>query len=174
MSILLITSLGIKSGKTSLSGALCLNLLESGYDVHYCKPIAEDTENDQDTNFIAKTVLKDTSKVTPPMSTLPSTATPEESIPLDDILARINQMDKERAGEKSVTIIETPPLSHSSDPVADISRNFMEGCGTHVILVSNLHDLPDGMLPKNVDIISDRLLGLIINNVPRYKTKHVV
>ena len=75
MSTLLITSLGMKSGKTSLSGALCLNLLESGYDVHYCKPFAEDIENDQDTDFIAKTVLKDTSKVTPPMGTLPSSTT---------------------------------------------------------------------------------------------------
>ena len=174
VSTLLITSLSMKSGKTSLCGALSLNLLESGYDVHYCKPLAEDTDNDQDTDFITKTVLKDSSKVTPPIGSLPSNITSAESVPLDTVLSRLSELDKERSSEKSVTIIEAPPLSHSNEQVAKISRDFIEACDTRVILVSNLQELPGGTLPKNANIVSDRLLGLIINNVPRYKAKNVV
>ena len=168
MAVLYITSDRPAAGKTALAGALATGLSGSGRGVGYFKPLSASPEDDPDVAFIAGSVLPAGNGASQP-ATLPMPEGMSDGQPLPESTAReVAQSLEGIAAARETVLVEGPDISLPG------SAMLAEHLAGAVLLVVRYE--PDLSVERVMDAcqpFGQRLLGVLINSVTRYREREV-
>ena len=174
MAVLYITSDRPAAGKTALTSALAVQLSAAGRRVGYFKPYSSEPEGDADVDFIARSVLPTGDNGVPPGPLPLPEAGLESQQTLHDTVGQIQRSMEQLAAANDLVIVEGPSLSSSEGDRLSSSVELAEVLGAAVVLVFHYGT------KLNVDRVLDlcrpfgeRLLGVLINSVTRYRDREV-
>lgn len=175
MTVLYVTSLANGEGKTALSSGLYRLLDKSGQAPALFKPVIVDNDHshnkpDPDTALFAN--LQDSTS----SSYLPITIEIKEDMESlsaesrKDILKEFNIL----ADKTKNIIIEGPAIGKSPESSLVITQDLVDAFDAHVILVVQFSmALKSSDILDVANILGDRLAGIVINRVPRYRKYQV-
>ena len=175
MAALYITSDRPGAGKTALGSALAARFSSQGRRVGYFKPFSPAPQEDADVAFISGSVLPsgggDAAHVAPPMTS--------EDLgdrgPLPEGTASDLRTALERlAAANDVVIVEGPSLLTAQGAASPVLEELAELVdGRVVLMVGYRAGLEAEEVLKLCEPYQDRLLGVLINSVTRYRERRV-
>ena len=174
MAVLYITSDRPAAGKTALTSALAAQLSAAGKWVGYFKPLSSDPERDSDVNFMARSVLPTGDNGVPlPPSPLPGAALDGQHIP-QDVAGRLQRSMEQLATANDVVIVEGLSLSSSEGDRLSSSVELAGVFDAAVVLVFQYESKLNAERVLNLcRPFGERLLGVLINSVTKYREREV-
>ncbi len=166
MPVLLITSAGGAGGKTALASALALRLAQHGQSVALARPAVLDGANPSrvaaDLAFYAQ-VAPQSPRISGLPVTLPGSPSSDGSRPWRDLLAP--------ALSANVTLLEG--LDLQGEQAAQTVQRQAEALDAKVVIVARYRaDLDVEQLARYVAPFRRRVLGVLLNQVPRHRAVH--
>ena len=168
MAVLYITSDRPAAGKTALAGALATGLSGVGRGVGYIKPFSASPQDDPDVAFIARTIFLGEDGAPQP-ATLPMPEGMADGQPLPESMAReLAQSMEGIAATRETVLVEGPDISLSG------SATLADHLGGTVLLVICYEPgLSAERVIQACQPFGQRLLGVLINSVTRYREREV-
>ena len=168
MAVLYITSDRPAAGKTALAGTLATGLSGAGKGVRYFKPFSASPQDDPDVSFITRSVLPGEDDASQP-ATLPMPEGVADGQPLPEDTAReIAQSVERMSATREMVLVEGPGLP---SPSSAMLAEHLDGA---VLLVVRYEP---GLSIERVmgacQPFGQRLLGVLINSVTRYREREV-
>ena len=179
MPVLYITSDRPVAGKTALASALAVQLSRPDREVGYFKPFSSDSREDKDVAFVNQSVLPGQGDASQPQSqALPLPEGAAGGRPIPENTARELRLSLERlTAAKGLVLAEGPSLSPSgggATSIPSVSPALAELLDARVLLI--VHYRPDldveGVM-EACEPFGQRLLGVVINVVTRYKERGI-
>ena len=172
---LLIGSIEAYSGKSATVLGLALQLREKGIDIAYAKPIGtcpsegideNDRCSDEDVRFISQTLGLNANQIRPTLFTLDEATIKQQlSKEKQDYLQKVGSV-LERKGE-DILLIEGPGNLEEGSLFGLSLPDIAEASNASVVLVARYHSaLVVDKLLAAYKKLGDRLLGVVINDVP--------
>ena len=174
MPVLYIASDQPRSGKTALASSLAGQMARAGRRVAYFKPLSSTPENDPDVQFVGGTVLSDGGPPPQPLP-LPEAGDPllEEGMPEPDT-QRITASLEELGESTDLVVVEGPSLSMSPGRDGSWAVQLAEVLDGGVLLVVRYtKDLSGDTVLRLCELFGQRLVGVLVNLVTRYKERDV-
>ena len=175
MAVLYITSHGPGGGKTALASSLAARYSGEGRRVGYLKTFSNAPQEDADVAFINASVLPAVGGDAPSAAPLPTPEGVEAGGALPKGAAADLRAALERlAAANEVVIVEGPSLATAQGATSPISADLADLLDAGVVLVMNYQPglEADGVL-KLCEPFGQRLLGVLINSVTRYRERSV-
>lgn len=169
MTVLYITSDRPGAGKTALAGALAAQLSSSGTKVGYLKPVSPTPQNDADVTLIWEGLLAAHHDEGTPVPM------PSGEGPLPGAEARgLEEAIKALSAANQVVIVEGPSLANSAGVASSSASDLAELLdGSVLLMVQYRQDLTPEAVLEACEPFRQRLLGVLINSVTRYKELEV-
>ena len=170
MAVLQIVSDRAQAGKTSLAGALLLQLAETGRSAAYFKPFSKAGPNDADVSFLSHDLLNHNSAPRGFNGQLfPSSGT--DLPPLsEDIQRAVAQLED----QADLVLVESPDLISTDGTGSSIAVDLSSLLDSTVLaLFRYTPDLNSASMAAAVQPLGERLAGVIINGVTAYRTQQV-
>ena len=169
MAVLFITSDRPGAGKTALASSLAARWSQAGKRVGYFKPLSANPLDDADVSFMARDVLSDHGGESP-------IAMPEDTeaaLP-QDISQGLKQSLDALERDRDVVLVEGPALVSREGESSPIAPGLAEELDARVLLVVGYAPgLEDGRVLETCGAFGERLAGVLINCVTRYKEREV-
>lgn len=166
MSVLCVTSINSGDGKTAFCAGITLLSKKLGNQVDSLKPlnISSLADADNDSTFLAHISNSENHLAHPDLGQSLSNA--------DQISSEIPKIAKRILGIKNDVIVELPSLSDGGEDRSSISIDLIEALAAKVILIASYsRKLTSKLLIKYAEKIGEKLAGVIINQVPKYRYK---
>lgn len=174
MGILLVTSAWLGSGATSLSSALAACLAVEGRKVGYIKPVAINVEEDADTRLFSDIVLPGQKSVLEPLVSSNLEDLQKKGNPETKLAETVKAAVVGLAQDVGVVMLEGPPLFSCNDESIDSSVVLAKALEAKVLVVIPFTpDLSADDVVSIANLVNEQLLGVIINNIPRYRNLEV-
>ncbi len=173
MTVLYITSDRPASGKTALTSALAAQLSRSGKRVGYFKPFSPAPHEDPDPAFISRSVLSSGDAEQPTPLTMPEGI--REGQPLPEDMSRELRLSLDRlTSAKEVVLVEGPSLFTPQGDALPLSAMLADLLDTRALLIMYYRpDLNAERVLEACEPFGQRLLGVLINSVTRYRERDV-
>ncbi len=161
-----------RSGKTSLAAALLTLASSRGRKVSYYKPLSASPAGDPDVAFVSQQILASTGKPdVPAPHELPrrgdSSLSPESCRQIKDAVDRLE-------ANCDLLVIDGPDLYASDGQTLPLPRQLAPLIGARVILLFRYTpDLDAARIATAAEPLADRLAGVVINGVTRYRHREV-
>ena len=175
MPVLYITSDWPAAGKTALASALAVHLSRPDREVRYFKPFSSNPQEDADVAFVRQSVpVGDGDASQPlPLSLLEGTAGGGQPIP-ENTVRELRLSLESLTAAKRLVLVEGPNPSSSGGNATSVSSTLAELLDARVLPI--VHYRPgldvDGVM-EVCEPFGQRLLGVVINLVTRYKEREV-
>ena len=171
MTALYIISDRPSAGKTALASALAAQLSRAGKAVGYFKPLSSTPQEDADVEFMGQSILSngggDTSQPAPLMM-------PEGQLLSEDISAELKLSLDALAATNELVLVEGPSLSTSHGDVSPVSTRLAERLDARVLVILQYRPgLDVERVIEMTEPFSQRLLGVLINFVSRYRDMEI-
>ena len=162
------------AGKTALASSLASRLSKDGKGVGYFKPFSNSPQEDPDVAFIGRHVLvgDDETALTEPLP-LPKVKEAGPTIP-KTTATKLKRSLNSLAKANEVVLVEGPSLLGHEGGASTISGEVSELLEARVVLI--VHYVPGLDVPqvaRNGEAFGERLLGVLINCVTRYREREV-
>ena len=174
MAVLYITSDRPGAGKTALAGGLAALFSQRGIRVGYCKPFSPTPQGDPDVEFISRVVLseEDNAAQLVPLQ-MPKDA--GEGVPLpQDVARELATSIRGLATSKDLVLVEGPSLSSPGGDASHLSTELAEALDASVLVTMQYGpEITVELVRKASEMFGQRLLGVLINSVTRYRDREV-
>ena len=173
MPVLYITSDQPSGGKTALAGALALRLLGGGRVVKYFKPLSTTPQADADVDFLRQSVLARTGESQPLPSPMPESLEEGQSLGDEAANGLMRSLEKLDTGQATV-LVEGPSLFAAGNTLSAVSYQAVAVMEAKVVLVIRYRPgLDVGNVLELCEPFGQRLLGVLVNYVTRYRERQV-
>ena len=169
MAVLFITSDRPGAGKTALASAMAARWSAAGKGVGYFKPLSANPQDDADVSFVARDVLSN-GDAPPPLSMPEDTAAPLT----EDFSKGLKESVDALGNSKDVVLVEGPGLYSLGGEASPIAPALAEDLDARVLLVLQYSSgLDAGRVLEVCAPFGERLAGVLVNSVTRYKEREV-
>ena len=159
MAVILIASYRPKAGKTSIAAGLTRLIARSGATAAGCKPLSPAGDADADAVYFARNFR---GRV--------SVASAEDEAGLDAATSAVRSL----TNSSEHIVVEAPPPADGPGIVSPAIQRLAEGLSARVVAVFGYDAGLSAMsVTSSVSTLGDRLAGVIINQVPRYRKQQV-
>ncbi len=173
MSVIYITSDQPAVGKTALAGALALGLQGGGRAVGYFKPFSPNPQADTDVDFLRQRVLAAAGETQPLPSAMPEGFDMGQALPEGMAKELGKSLEKLDTGNATV-LVEGPSLFTTEHIPSPVSSEVAAALEAGVVLVVRYRPgLNVGDVLEVCEPFGQRLLGVLINCVTRYRERQV-
>ena len=173
MGVLYITSNHPLAGKTALATALALRLSGAGEGVRYFKPFSPTPQGDADVEFIRRSVLAGGDEMHSAPLAMPEGLEGGQLIP-EEMGWEVRSSLKGLAAGQGTVLVEGPSLVNTDGIASPISSELAALLDARVVLIVRYGlELNVDRLLEACEPFGQRLLGVLINCVTRYKERHV-
>ena len=167
MAILYITSDVKSAGKTAFAGALAARLAQSGKTVGYFKPYSANPEEDLDVRFIAANSPSDGNGQVPLLF-------PEDQ-PTAQSVKELKRSVDALATSRDMVFVEGPSLLGQDGRPQGISQGLGQALDASVVVILQYRqDLDVDQVTELCLPLGERVLGVLINSVTRFKADGVL
>ena len=169
MSVLYVTSDVPGAGKTAFCGALAQILASRGESVAILKPLAfgKRSRQDHDQDFFSRLVGHTISDAWPQVLSSPKNVNKE-------LLENIQRTVGEMAAQVKRVIVEGPSITEGNEDLSGVSRSLAQALNAHTVAVLRYTpQMSVDTLPPFGELFGPSMLGVVLNQVTRYKKREV-
>ena len=174
MDVLYITSDRPGAGKTALAAALAAKVSRGDWRVGYLKPLSYVPQQDADVEYIGRGILRGgpNGLQAVPLA-VPESGADGQTLP-EGIASQLKELLETLAKDRELTLVEGPSLTTPEGDASAISAGLVELMDAKAILV--MHYDPGLSADRVIEAcqpLGERLLGVLINSVTRYREREV-
>ena len=159
MAILLVASQRLGAGKTSIAAGLATLIARAGASVSACKPLSPAGRTDPDSVYFAGNFRGGV-----------SVTSTEDDAGIDAAASAVRSL----TGISEHVVAEVPTSSGGQGIASPVTRGLAERLSARVVAVFGYDaSLSAVSISSSVATLGDRLAGVIVNQVPRYRTQQV-
>ena len=162
------------AGKTIVASCLAAQVSVAGKRVGYFKPFSATPQEDADVEFIVRSVLPGQPDSAQPVP-LPMPDGPAMGQTLaEDVAQQLRQSLESVASTNELVLVEGPSLSNRQADISQVSARLVDLLDATVLLVLRYSPSLDvSKVLKATEPFKERLRGVVINSVTRYKEREV-
>lgn len=174
MEVLQITADQPGAGKTSLAGALMLHLTAAGRQGGYCKPFSTHPDQDPDVAFVTQYLLNASSQSNiPNPHPLPPPTTTGSSL-VSPTAEEMQRTVTDLRDQCDLVLLEGPDLGQQAGQSSSLPFELSSLVDSRVLLLLRYgKGLSVADVQRAIDPLGDRLAGVLLNGVTRYRKMEV-